>query len=227
MMAPMFRPGTGSVLRSLRGLGETCPYIGPANGQPPVRGACTDDLYQFGVVQDNKLNCWIPKFVQAVRDAGFTPRVVGNYVPPGNGNCGYTTYNVYWDVLFEGKSVPCGIYVADIYQDSDPKDIVEMAVVGCRAAAGAASAGSVVQTTVKHTPAETAAEKVANATLTTAAPEPISPAASVWDKLVNTFTGDGGESGPAVPASGLSSIPTWAWVASGAAVLFFMSGRGK
>lgn len=50
--------------------------------------------------------------------------------------------------------------------------------------------------------------------------------ASTWDRLVSTFTGNG-ESVSAPAASGLSAIPTWAWVAGAAAVLYFMSGRNK
>lgn len=53
------------------------------------------------------------------------------------------------------------------------------------------------------------------------------PQASVLDKLISTFTGASGSETITPASSGLSSIPTWAWLVGGAEVLFFMSGRDK
>lgn len=212
-------------LAALRGLGETCPYLGPPNGQPPLKGACSDSSYDIVKERDDGLNCWIPKFARVVRDHGYTPRVVGLYSPPGYGSCGFTEYNVYWDVLFEGKSIPCGIYVADSYvHHGNPKDVLDMAVVGCQVNGGP---NAPVQNPVATTRSSTA-EKIATAAPSAAgaAPNVVSDL-STWDKLVLTFMGDSGKSGSAPATPGLSSIPTWAWVAGGVAVLFFTSKGGK
>lgn len=56
-------------------------------------------------------------------------------------------------------------------------------------------------------------------------PTPVDSEPSVLDRLVSTFIGDGG-SGTA-PVSGLSAIPTWAWLAGGVAILYLFMGRNK
>lgn len=212
-----------SVMSTLRGLGEICPYIGPSGGQPPVKGACTDDLYAMGVIQDNQLNCWIPKFAQALRDLGYAPKVVGTYVKPGYGNCGYTFYNVYWDVAvpYPGSgTAPCGIFVGDVYVNMDPMTVAREISGNCKADAGAALSTKTVYTETGGAPS------TSNGAVSHVVAESGSEGPSTVDKILNTVTG-----GPAVGEvrlpSGLSAIPTWAWLAGGAAALYFLTKGGK
>lgn len=118
----------------------------------------------------------------------------------------------------------------------NPADLVTPQALAAKAkweaanGAVAPTAASVVSaatasSAVHAAPAITTAEKVATEAVTSSTPPPSGQ--SIWDRLANTFTGDGGGTATVMPASGLSTIPTWAWVAGGAAILFFMSGRSK
>jgi hypothetical protein len=195
---------------------------------------------------------WIPKFVAAVESLGYTAEIDETYVPPGDHSTEYWFYAVRWRATTaDGDPASCGIFVTDLYMDMDPMTLAKQITSNCLTDASAGHSWAVTPVTVETgamapagvtRTAPSTAEKVAAASVPAATSSvvklsptqaavinesaPTDTQQSFWDQLKSTAPATGGVYQDA-PRNPLATIPTWAWLAGGAAALFLFMGRGK